>query len=134
MFPAGAVGLFSTRLAPVIRASLVGYVTAGATFANHGSDERGGNALAAAPPGPARAALLSGPGGAAGCRGRVTPLDWQRPELQKQYATHFLPHIAAKIARACHCNFAAESSGANFAAECRGSHERLDGVSSDHCD
>ena len=68
MFPAGAVGLFSTRLAPVIRASLVGYVTAGATFANHGSDERGGNALAAAPPGPARAALLSGPGGAAGCR------------------------------------------------------------------
>ena len=68
VFPAGAVGLFSTRLAPVIRASLVGYVTAGAGFANHGSDEGGGNALAAAPPGPARAALLSGPGGAAGCR------------------------------------------------------------------
>jgi len=64
------VGLFSTRLAPVIRASLVGYVTAGASFANHESDESGGNAarLAAAPPGPARAALLSGPGGAAGCR------------------------------------------------------------------
>lgn len=70
VFPAGAVGLFSTRLAPVIRASLVGYVTAGASFANHESDESGGNAarLAAAPPGPARAALLSGPGGAAGCR------------------------------------------------------------------
>ena len=68
VFPAGAVGLFSTRLAPVIRASLVGYVTAGASFANHGSDERGGNVLDAAPPGPARAALLSGPGGAAGCR------------------------------------------------------------------
>ena len=69
MFPAGAVGLFSTRLAPVIRASLVGgIVTAGATFANHGSDERGGNALAAAPRGP-RARLCSrGPGGAAGCR------------------------------------------------------------------
>ena len=70
VFPAGAVGLFSTRLAPVIRASLVGYVTAGdsPSFANRESDEGGGNALAAAPPGPARAALLSGPGGAAGCR------------------------------------------------------------------
>ena len=64
MFPAGAVGLFSTRLAPVIRASLVGYVTAGATFANHGSDEGGGNALDAAPPGP-RARLCS--------RGRAAP-------------------------------------------------------------
>jgi len=73
IFPAGAVGLFSTRLAPVIRASLVGYVTAGASFANHesSSDEGGGNGgNAAAPPGagPARLALLSGPGGAAGCR------------------------------------------------------------------
>lgn len=70
IFPAGAVGLFSTRLAPVIRASLVGYVTAGASFANHESrDEGGGNGgNAAVPPGPARLALLSGPGGAAGCR------------------------------------------------------------------
>lgn len=72
IFPAGAVGLFSTRLAPVIRASLVGYVTAGASFANHesSSDEGGGNGelAAARGPGPARLALLSGPGGAAGCR------------------------------------------------------------------
>ena len=72
IFPAGAVGLFSTRLAPVIRASLVGYVTAGASFANHesSSDEGGGNGelAAARDPGPARLALLSGPGGAAGCR------------------------------------------------------------------
>jgi hypothetical protein len=38
--------------------------------------------------------------GAPNCRGRVTPRDWQRPELQARYASHFLPHIAAKIAEA----------------------------------
>lgn len=36
--------------------------------------------------------------GAAECRKRVTPHDWQRPELQRKYAGHFLPHIAAKVA------------------------------------
>jgi len=34
------------------------------------------------------------------CRGRITPQDWQLPELQARYATHFLPHIASKIAEA----------------------------------
>lgn len=34
------------------------------------------------------------------CRGRVTPHDWRLPELQRKYASHFLAHIAAKIAAA----------------------------------
>ena len=34
------------------------------------------------------------------CRGRITPYDWQLPALQKRYASHFLPHIAAKITEA----------------------------------
>ena len=38
--------------------------------------------------------------GAASCRKRVTPQDWQLPEMQAKYASHFLPHIAAKIAKA----------------------------------
>ena len=36
--------------------------------------------------------------GAATCRKRITPLDWQLPELQQRYESHFLDHIAAKIA------------------------------------
>jgi len=31
------------------------------------------------------------------CRRTVTPQDWKQPELQARYASHFLPHIAAKI-------------------------------------
>ena len=58
------IGLFATRLAPVTRASLIGYVAAESSVS--ASRESGtapfGNA------GPARSALLSGPGGAAGCR------------------------------------------------------------------
>ena len=59
----GSVGLFSTRIQPVVRASLVGTITPGI---ESGGDE-------AAPPetrggGPARVALLSGPGGAEGGR------------------------------------------------------------------
>ena len=38
--------------------------------------------------------------GTASCRGRVTPFDWRRPELQRRYAGHFLPHIAAKATEA----------------------------------
>lgn len=38
--------------------------------------------------------------GSANCRGRITPHDWQLPELQARYASHFLPHIAERIARA----------------------------------
>jgi len=38
--------------------------------------------------------------GSAQCRGRITPYDWQQPQLQARYAAHFLPHIAEKIARA----------------------------------
>ena len=30
----------------------------------------------------------------------MTPQDWQLPEMQAKYASHFLPHIAAKIAKA----------------------------------
>ena len=59
---AGATGLFATRLAPVVRASLVGTI-------KPPSERDGGNADAPARGGgPARSALLSGPGGAAGCR------------------------------------------------------------------
>ena len=38
--------------------------------------------------------------GTAECRARVTPNDWQIPRLQEKYLGHFLPHIAAKIAKA----------------------------------
>ena len=37
--------------------------------------------------------------GAANCRGTLTGKDWQRPELQKQYAGYFSAYLAAKIAR-----------------------------------
>ena len=59
------IGLFATRLAPVTRASLIGYVAAESAADASREAVRGaafGNA------GPARVALLSGPGGAAGCR------------------------------------------------------------------
>lgn len=56
----GKVGLFATRLVPVIRASLIGYIGGGI-----GSDRSTdtGN-----PTGPARAASFSGPGGGKGWR------------------------------------------------------------------
>jgi len=38
--------------------------------------------------------------GSADCRGHITPQDWQRPELQAKYASHFLPHITAKTSEA----------------------------------
>jgi len=38
--------------------------------------------------------------GTAECRARVTPHDWQIQRLQEKYRGHFLPHIAAKIAKA----------------------------------
>ena len=37
--------------------------------------------------------------GAATCRGTLSGKDWQRPELQKQYAGYFSAYLAAKIAR-----------------------------------
>jgi uncharacterized protein len=37
--------------------------------------------------------------GAAKCRGTLTGKDWQRQELQKQYAGYFSAYLAAKIAR-----------------------------------
>jgi D-alanine-D-alanine ligase-like ATP-grasp enzyme len=33
------------------------------------------------------------------CRGRITPHDWQLPELRDRYAEHFSPYIAGKWAR-----------------------------------
>jgi SET domain-containing protein len=36
---------------------------------------------------------------AANCRGTLTGKDWQRPELQKQYAGYFSSYLAKKIAR-----------------------------------
>jgi len=38
--------------------------------------------------------------GAANCRGTLTGKDWQRPDLQKQYAGYFSAYLARKIARA----------------------------------
>ena len=35
--------------------------------------------------------------GAAACRGVVRGTDWQRPELQKRYAGHFLPYIERRF-------------------------------------
>jgi uncharacterized protein len=35
--------------------------------------------------------------GAPNCRGRLTGKDWQRPELQKQYAGYFAAYLARKI-------------------------------------
>lgn len=35
--------------------------------------------------------------GADNCRGRVTPDDWKRPELQKKYKQYFSPYIRRKI-------------------------------------
>ncbi len=35
--------------------------------------------------------------GSANCRGTVTGTDWQRPELQKQYAGYFSAYLAKKI-------------------------------------
>lgn len=35
--------------------------------------------------------------GAKNCRGTLTGKDWQRPELQKQYAGYFSPYLARKI-------------------------------------
>jgi aladin len=61
----GKVGVFTTRVSPVVRASLVGYVSG----SNHGfgrSGEDGGTPFPSG--GPARAVDFSGPGGAAGCR------------------------------------------------------------------
>lgn len=37
--------------------------------------------------------------GTAECRGRVTPDDWRRPELQKKYSGHFLPHLVDELAK-----------------------------------
>ena len=37
--------------------------------------------------------------GAANCRGTLTGKDWQRPDLQKQYAGYFSAYLARKIAR-----------------------------------
>jgi hypothetical protein len=34
------------------------------------------------------------------CRGRVTADDWRRPELQARYRGHWVPALAARIARA----------------------------------
>jgi len=31
------------------------------------------------------------------CRGTVTGNDWQRPELQRKYGRHFLPHVLRSI-------------------------------------
>jgi aladin len=59
------IGLFATRLAPVTRASLIGYVAA-ESVADASREAGRGGAFGNA--GPARVALLSGPGGAAGCR------------------------------------------------------------------
>jgi hypothetical protein len=60
------IGLFATRLAPVTRASLIGYVAAESVAENASRESVRGAAFGNA--GPARVALLSGPGGAAGCR------------------------------------------------------------------
>jgi aladin len=60
------IGLFATRLAPVTRASLIGYVAAESVAV--ASRESGNAGPAFGNAGPARVALLSGPGGAAGCR------------------------------------------------------------------
>lgn len=35
--------------------------------------------------------------GTAACRGVVRGTDWQRPELQKRYAGHFLPYIEQRF-------------------------------------
>jgi hypothetical protein len=37
--------------------------------------------------------------GSVECRGRVTPDDWRRPELQKKYDGHFLPHLVDEMAK-----------------------------------
>ncbi len=37
--------------------------------------------------------------GAADCRGRVTGLDWQRPDLQTRYAGYFSPYLQRRIDR-----------------------------------
>src|SRR3981081_4142700 len=37
--------------------------------------------------------------GAANCRGTLTGKDWQRPDLQKQYAGYFSAYLTRKIAR-----------------------------------
>ncbi|MEM9039999.1 MAG: SET domain-containing protein-lysine N-methyltransferase [Actinomycetota bacterium] len=37
--------------------------------------------------------------GTARCRGKVTANDWMEPAVRKQYAGHFSPYLATKIAR-----------------------------------
>ena len=38
--------------------------------------------------------------GAPNCRGQITGHDWQRPELQKRYASYFSPHVQRLIDKA----------------------------------
>jgi uncharacterized protein len=35
--------------------------------------------------------------GAAACRGEVTSADWQRPELQRRYGSHWAPALQVRI-------------------------------------
>ncbi len=37
--------------------------------------------------------------GVAGCRGRITGLDWQSRELEERYAGHFIPSVNRRIER-----------------------------------
>jgi hypothetical protein len=37
--------------------------------------------------------------GSAGCRGRVSGRDWERPELWERYAGFFSPYLARRIER-----------------------------------
>ena len=37
--------------------------------------------------------------GSEACRGRITGEEWQQEAVQAKYVGHFLPHIAARIAR-----------------------------------
>jgi hypothetical protein len=37
--------------------------------------------------------------GAPGCRGKITAVDWKKPQLQKKYKGYFSWHVQEKISR-----------------------------------